>query len=340
MNELNQRIAALSPEQRELLLQRLKKEQPVASQPAVIPRRNGEDQLPLSFAQQRLWFLDQLEPDNPFYNIPIGAQLTGPLDVHALKLSFNEIVRYHEALRTSFKVVGGQPQQVILPPYAPEMPQVDLQELDHAQREAEAHRLADREAQRPFDLAGDQLFRLTLVSLDENNHILLLTMHHIISDGWSKNLLLKDLVLLYESYSQGQPSPLPELPIQYADYALWQRQHLQGELLEGQLQYWKQQLGDSTEALELPTDHPRPAHRTYEGTRLPFALSAELTEALRQLSRSEGVTLFMLLTAAFQTLLHRYSQQQQISIGTPVAGRTRTETEPLIGFFVNTLVLR
>src|SRR6185503_5046714 len=209
MNELNQRIAALSPEQRELLLRRLKIEQPLASQPAGIPRRNTEDSLPLSFAQQRLWFLDQLEPNNPFYNIPIGVQVNGPLNVEALQLTFNEIVRYHETLRTSFKVVGGQPSQVILPPYAPELPLVDLRELDHSQREAEAHRLLTTEVRRPFDLAGDQLFRIMLVSLSEDRHIFHLTMHHIISDGWSKGVLLKDLVLLYEAYSQGQSSPLP-----------------------------------------------------------------------------------------------------------------------------------
>src|SRR5215212_6966234 len=340
MNELQQRIASLSPEQRELLLQRLRKEQPLASEPAEIPRRDPADPLPLSFAQQRLWFLDQLAPNNPFYNIPLGVQLDGPLNVEALKLSFNEIVRYHETLRTSFEVVSGQPAQVIHPPYAPELPLVDLRELEHSQREAEAQRVADAEALQPFDLAGDQLFRITLVSLAEDSHLLVLTMHHIISDGWSKNVLLKDLASLYEAYSQGESSPLPELPIQYADYTLWQRQQLQGEVLDEQLQYWKQQLGDSPEVLELPTDHPRAPKRGYQGTRLPFALSAELTEALKQLSRSEGVTLFMLLTAAFQTLLHRYSQQQQITIGTPVAGRTRTETESLIGFFVNTLVLR
>src|SRR5215212_1574343 len=340
MNELQQRIASLSPEQRELLLQRLRKEQPLASEPAEIPRRDPADPLPLSFAQQRLWFLDQLAPNNPFYNIPLGVQLDGPLNVEALKLSFNEIVRYHETLRTSFEVVSGQPAQVIHLPYAPELPLVDLRELEHSQREAEAQRLADAEALQPFDLAGDQLFRITLVSLAEDSHLLVLTMHHIISDGWSKNVLLKDLALLYEAYSLGESSPLPELPIQYADYTLWQRQQLQGEVLDEQLQYWKQHLGYSPYILTLPTDHPRAPKRGYQGTRLPFALSAELTEALKQLSRSEGVTLFMLLTAAFQTLLHRYSQQQQITIGTPVAGRTRTEIEPLIGFFVNTLVLR
>ncbi len=341
MNELQQRIAALSPEQRELLLQRFKKEQPsLATEPAAIPRRESADPLPLSFAQQRLWFLDQLEPNNPFYNIPIGAQLEGPLNVEALRLSFNEIVRYHETLRTSFEVVNGQPTQVVHPPYAPELPVVDLRELELAQREAEARRLSEAEALQPFDLAADQLFRITLVSLAEESHLLLLTMHHIISDGWSKNVLVKDLASLYEAYSQGNASPLPELPIQYADYTLWQREQLQGEALEEQLEYWKQQLGDASEVLELPADHPRPATRSYEGTRLGFAFSSELTEALKELSRSEGVTLFMLLTAAFQTLLHRYSQQQQITIGTPVAGRTRTEVEPLIGFFVNTLVLR
>ncbi|HEX2270297.1 MAG TPA: amino acid adenylation domain-containing protein, partial [Pyrinomonadaceae bacterium] len=305
-----------------------------------ISRASRNDDLPLSFAQQRLWFLDQWAPQNSFYNMPATVSLKGELNRAALAEAFRAIVNRHEVLRTTFPLSeNGMPVQSISPVEIT-LPLIDLSDLPPLDQQREAERLTRAEAVSPFDLTHGPLVRISLVCLNQNEHLLLATMHHIVSDGWSMGVLTNELAQLYRSFVGGEPASLPELPIQYVDYALWQRQHLQGELLEEQLQYWKTQLGDSSEALELPTDHPRPAHRTYEGARLPFALSAELTEELKQLSRSEGVTLFMLLTAAFQTLLHRYSQQRQISIGTPVAGRTRTETEPLIGFFVNTLVLR
>lgn len=340
MNDLERRIAELSPEKREILLMRFKKEQKTAVEPEAIPVRAQSDRVPLSFAQQRLWFLDQLEPNNPFYNVPITAQLSGALDLRAFSFSCREIIRVHETLRTSFKVVDGQPVQVIVPPYRPLVSIIDLDELDQLQGNAEAQRICFAEAQRPFDLAQDQLLRITVVRLAAEEHLLALTMHHIISDGWSKGILLRDLTQAYEEFLRGDAAPLPELPIQYADYAQWQRQRLQGEELEQQLSYWRKQLAGATAMLELPADYPRPVSRSYQGRRLHFTLSPELTAELKELSRREGVTLFMVLTAGFQSLLHRYTQQPEVSIGTPVAGRTRRETEGLIGFFVNTLVLR
>ncbi|HEY6807137.1 MAG TPA: amino acid adenylation domain-containing protein [Pyrinomonadaceae bacterium] len=340
MNDLEKRIAELSPEKREILMMRLKKQAAPGSESGAIVRRPNQDRAQLSFAQQRLWFLDQLEPNNPFYNVPIAAQLNGPLDVQALSLSCQEMIRVHETLRTSFETVDGQPEQIILPPYVPSLSIVDLQDLDPTKRNAEAQRVGHTEARRPFDLEHDELFRITVVHLDELEHLLVVTLHHIISDGWSKGILLSDLALAYEAFVLGKPSPLAELPIQYADYAEWQREWLQGEQLAEELAYWRKQLSGATSILELPADHPRPVTRSYQGKRLHFTLSPELTAGLKELSRNEGVTLFMVLVAGFQTLLQRYTQQTEVSIGTPVAGRTRRETEGLIGFFVNMLVLR
>jgi amino acid adenylation domain-containing protein len=314
---------------------------PIGNLPLVsIPKTAREEDLPLSFAQQRLWFLDQWAPQTSFYNMPATVSLKGELNREALEQAFRTIVKRHEVLRTSFALSdGGTPVQLISQSRI-NLPLIDVSDLAAAEQKREVQRLTCAEAAQPFDLTQAPLLRVSLVCLNPKEHLLLATIHHIVSDGWSMGVLTQELAHLYGAFVNEEPATLPELPIQYADYALWQRQHLQGEVLEEQLQYWKQQLGDSSEALELPLDHPRPANRTYQGTRVPFALSTELTEALKQLSRGEGVTLFMLLTAAFQTLLQRYSQQQQISIGTPVAGRMRTEIEPLIGFFVNTLVLR
>ena len=303
---------------------------------------SGEDVFvfPMSFAQQRLWFLDQLEPGNSVYNIPAAMCLRGALNGAALEQSLNEIVRRHEALRTTFSVMEGQPVQVIAPGLALTLPVVDLGNLLETEREAEAQRLTIEEAQRPFDLAQGPLLRTTLLRLDKEEHILLLTMHHIVSDGWSMGVLFRELSALYEAFSAGKPSPLPELPIQYADFAVWQRQWLQGETLEAQLAYWKKQLDGVCPVLELPTDRPRPAVQTFRGARQSMVLSKSLTEAVKALSHQEGTTLFMTLLAAFQTLLYRYTGQDDIIVGSPIANRNRSEIEGLIGFFVNTLVLR
>jgi len=295
--------------------------------------------VPLSFAQQRLWFLEQLVPGNPFYNVPTAVRLSGPLNITALEQTFNEIVRRHEALRTSFKMVEAQLVQALAPHLNVPLPVVDLEQLPTAAREQEARRLTAQEAQRPFDLATGPLLRVQLLNLGTSEHVLLLTMHHIVSDGWSIGVLLRELGVLYTAFATGQPSPLAELPLQYADFAQWQRQWLQGEVLSTQLAYWRQQL-DNLPVLELPTDRPRPAVQSYQGATQYLSLSLELTQALESVSQTAGVTLFITLLAAFQTLLYRYSGQTDIAVGSPIANRNRSEIEGLIGFFVNSLVLR
>ncbi|UCE20065.1 MAG: amino acid adenylation domain-containing protein [Gemmatimonadota bacterium] len=295
---------------------------------------------PTSFAQQRLWFLDRLEPQSPAYNIPIALRLKGRLNVRALERSFNEIVRRHEVLRTTFAEMDGQPVQVIAPSLRWRLKLVDVQELPEADREIETRRLAAEEAQRPFDLAQGPLLRTTLVRLKEKEHVLLLTVHHIVSDGWSTGILFREISVFYESFSAGKTSPLSELPIQYADFAVWQREWLQGETLEAQLSYWREQLAGAPPSLEFPTDRPRPLMQTYRGTRQFLVLSEKLTETIKALSQRAEVTPFMTLLAAFSVLLKRYTGQDDIVVGTPIAGRNRPEIEGLIGFFVNTLVMR
>lgn len=302
-----------------------------------IPR---EGNLPLSYAQQRLWFLDHLEPGSPFYNIPEAVVINGSLDVQILERSLNEIVRRHEVLRTTFPTVGGKGTQVIAPSLMIPLPVADLSDLPETAREAEVQRQVTEEARRPFNLTTGPLLRVTLLRLDEQSHIALMTMHHIVSDGWSIGLFTKELSELYEAFSDGKRSPLSELRIQFADYAHWQREWLQGEVLEGEIAYWKEQLRGSPPVLELPTDRPRPSVLTFHGARRSSIVTAELTESLKTLGRSEGVTLFMTLLAAFQVLLLRYSGQEDISVGTPISGRGHPEVEDLIGFFVNTLVMR
>ncbi|MCW5318207.1 amino acid adenylation domain-containing protein [Nostoc sp. KVJ3] len=295
--------------------------------------------LPLSFAQQRLWFLDQLIPNNPFYNIPLALHLTGSLKLAVLEQTFNEIVQRHEALRTTIVVQTGQPIQVINPTLTIPLPIIDLRELPQAEREIQARQLTTQEAQRPFNLSTDSLLQVKLLWLDETEYILLLTMHHIVSDGWSIGVLIQEIAALYTAFASNQPSPLPKLTIQYADFAYWQRQWLQGEVLEKQLSYWQKQL-DGISILNLPTDRPRLAVQTYQGARQPLQLSKSLSKALLALGQQEGTTLFITLLTAFQVLLYRYTQQEDIAIGSPIANRNRSEIEGLIGFFVNSLVLR
>ena len=296
--------------------------------------------IPLSFAQQRLWFFDQLEPNNIAYTIPIAVRLQGELDGAALERSLHEIARRHAVWRTAFAAVDGEPVQAITPEVALNLPVVDLQRLPFATRETTAKQKIAEQLQQPFDLGQSPLLRTLLVRLDPAEHILLLTTHHIIFDAWSRGILVRELATLYTAFSSGQPSPLPALPIQYADYAIWQRQWLQGEALEAQLAYWRQQLADAPTLLDLPTDYPRPAVQTFRGGKHTFTLSTQLTRSLKQLSQQEAVTLFMTLLAAFQTLLHRYTGQTDLLIGSPVLNRNRAEVEGLLGFFTNTLVLR
>jgi Condensation domain len=338
MSDLRQRIANVSPERR-ALFERLMRKASVANKRA-IPRRSRTSSCPLSFSQQRLWFLDQYEPNGSVYNIPSALRLKGSLNLGALEQSLKEIICRHESLRTIFSMVDGEAVQVIAPPVGFSLAVVDLADHPEGEREEKVRELAREEAGRPFDLAKGPLFRSQLLRLGEDDHVLLLTMHHIVSDGWSMGVLHRELSVLYEAFSRSQPSPLPELSIQYADYAVWQREWLQGEVLESQLSYWKKQLGGIPAVLDLPTDRPRAAVQSHRGGRQTIELAKELTEGLKALSRKEGVTLFMTLLAAFQTLLYRYTKQEDIVVGSPIANRNRTEIEGLIGFFVNTLVLR
>ncbi len=296
---------------------------------------------PVSFAQERIWFLEQLESESIFHNVPAAVRLPGPLSVSLLERCIEEMVRRHESLRTTFGSVEGRPVQIIAPELHIPVTLVDLEAFfSPSQREAEAQRLAAVESRRPFDLIRGPLLRVMLLRLAAADHVLLLTLHHIISDGWSMGVLLQELSVLYEAYSSGRPSPLAELAIQYADFAQWQRQWLQGEVLDQHRQWWCEQLRGAPAQLELPADHPRPGVATFRGAVELFQFTSTLSEALKQLSQREGVTLFMILLAAFQTLLARYTGQSDIVVGTPIANRTRSELEPLIGFFVNTLVLR
>ena len=272
--------------------------------------------------------------------MPTALRLTGRLNTDALEWSINEIIRRHESLRTTFRLIDNQPVQVIAEQLTLKMPVVDLQTFQAEEREAKVMRLATEEARRPFDLETGPLVRARLLRLNAEEWVLIFTMHHIISDGWSMGVLVNEMAALYKSYIEDQPSPLAELPVQYADFAEWQREWLTKGNLERQLQYWKQQLGGELPVLELPADRVRPPRQSFRGAVQRFALSEELSAAIKNLGRQEGATLFMTLLAAFQSLLHRYTNQTDILVGTGIANRNRAEIESLIGFFVNTLVLR
>ncbi len=310
-----------------------------AKLPPVLPASRTAP-LPLSFAQQRLWFLAQLDPRaSAAYLVPGAVRMVGTLDVLALEAALARIVVRHEVLRTSFRTLEGTPVQVIAPPEEGlALEHVDLS--SHAQPQAAAECIVHDEATTPFDLARGPLIRGKLLRLAEHDHVLLLTMHHIVSDGWSMAVLINELSTLYAACAQGQPDPLPPLAIQYADYAAWQRQWITGDVLQRQLDFWRNHLSGAPALLELPTDRPRPAVPDYAGVSLDFVLDAGLSEGLKALSRRHGTTLFMTLLAAWATLLARWSGQSEVVIGTPVANRNRAEIEPLIGFFVNTMALR
>ncbi len=308
--------------------------------PPIQPTARDEE-LPLSFAQQRLWFLDQLEPASPLYNMPSALRLQGQLNVPALEQSLNALIQRHESLRTTFALVNEQPVQRIASRLNLPVQVVDFSPVPGMEaREAAARQVVWEEMHCPFDLARGPLIRARLLRLGQEDHILLLTLHHCAADGWSIDVLFKELSILYTAYQAGQPAALPGLPFQYADYARWQRQWLQGAALDELIDFWRTQLADAPPVLELPTDYPRPAEVSHRGAHVTFALPADLCQKLRALSQREGVTLFMTLLAAFNVLLYRYSGQADLLIGTPVAGRQRRETEDLIGLFVNTLVLR
>jgi amino acid adenylation domain-containing protein len=306
----------------------------------VIPKRQDCQNIPLSFSQQRLWFIDQLYHGSSFYNIPIAFHIQGNLCIAALEQSLNEIIKRHEVWRTNFRLVNGEPIQEISPQSTWDLSIINLENLSGKDWEAEVKQIAAESAKQPFNLAKGLLVRATLLRLNQEEHVLLVTMHHIITDGWSCDVFLRELSTLYAAFSKNQPSPLPELPIQYADFTIWQRDRIQGEFLATQLNYWKQHLQGELPVLQLPTDRPRPNLTTFTGAKQYCTFSTSLTNALKQLSQREDATLFMSLLAAFNILLYRYTDQEDILIGSPIANRNRPELEGMLGLFVNTLVLR
>ena len=337
-SSVEQRRALLTEQRRALLDRRLqggllKRDQ----HDHIVARRENLSTLPVSFAQRRLWILHELERQLTAYNIPVAYRLVGRLDVASLQGALATIVARHESLRTNFQVIDEEPVQVIQRVKRFELPIVDVSHLGEP-RESTISQVLRQEVERPFDLARDLMLRVLLLRVAEDTHILLVTLHHIAADGWSLGVLSRELSVLYNAFRRGEPSPLEPLPIQYADYAVWQRQQLQGEGLDRLLQYWRRRL-DGVSTLEL-SNGPRPPRLSYRGDRHDFQLSSEVATALRQLSRTENVTLHMALLAAFQCVLMRYSGQHDIAIGMPTAGRSHAQLEPLIGFFVNTVVLR
>jgi len=335
---IKERLAALSPEKRGLLLLRLKQKH-ARQQPRIV-KREDQTTYPLSYAQQRLWFLNQFDPESAFYNVFAALRISGNLNVEALEWSLNEVIRRHEVLRANFSTEDGYPVQKIKPQLKLNLSVTVLSHLPPEEREAEISRLASAEAKQPFDLSNEPLIRARLFRLDADEYVLFLSVHHIVFDGWSTRVLIKELAALYAAFSDNLPSPLPELSIQYADYAQWQKQWLQEADLQSQLFYWREKLGDIPPYLELPTDYPRPPVQSYHGGHFHFWIPNHIYQQLRNLSQEQDVTLFMTLLAAFKVLLHRYAGQADISIGVPIANRRWVELEQLIGFFVNTLVMR
>ena len=336
-NVLQKRISELSPEKRAIFEQLLNRSQ--GAETAIRPRDRQQDPPPLSFAQEQLWFLEQLAPGNWFYNETSALQLGFAVDLNALEWAVNEVVRRHEALRTTFVVVHGEPVQIITPELKLPIAVIDLRKLPKAERDAEARRVAAEDAQTPFDLAVSPLMRVTLLRFTDAESLLLLTMHHIVFDGWSFTILLRELSEFYEARTAGRAPNLTPLPIQYADYAVWQRKYLRGEVLESKLVYWRKQLADLP-VLQLALDRPRPPVQRFQGARQQISISKQLCSEARALSLKEGLTLFMTLLTVFKALLGRYSGQEDLVVGVPMANRHRVEIEGLIGFFVNTLVMR
>ncbi|HEX2078241.1 MAG TPA: amino acid adenylation domain-containing protein [Longimicrobium sp.] len=333
MTELATRLAKLTPAQRRLL--ELRRAQQSGAAPAAIPAR-GEGPAPLSFSQRRLWFLDRMEPGNAFYNLPNAVRLRGALDVPALERALGQVVARHAVLRSVFREVAGEPVQAPLPPRPFALP---VNVLFGADDDALRAALA-AEARLPFDLAEGPPFRARLFRLGARDHALVVTLHHVVGDAWSFGVLFRELGALYGAFAAGEPSPLGPLPIQYADYAAWQRRHGTPEALAPQLDWWTERMKGAPDLLELPADRPRPAVQKFRGGRHRMELSGELTERLRQIGGEHGATLFMVLLAAWQTLLARHTGREDVVVGSSIAGRNRAETEGLIGFFVNTLAMR
>ncbi len=340
MSNLTRKIAELSPEKRNRLLQKLKKEKNWQVHSKISPVDRSSGKFLLSYAQERLWFLEQLDPGTSVYNVPYNFRFDGPFNVDALKKALQTVIKRHDILRTTFRAVEGQPVQAVSAEPLSELVFLDISDLSTADLEDTVIRLVDEEAQKPFDIQTGPLFRATLVRLHEEVHGLLLTMHHIISDGSSLEILVHELIVLYEAFAHDKPHQLPELQIQYVDYAAWQRNCLQGDVLEKLLSYWKPQLSGAPATLELPTDRPRPAVQTFSGAYEIFRLAPGLSDKIKALAKESGATPFMTVLTVFKILLQRYTGQIDIVVGTPVAGRTRSETEGLIGCFINNLVLR
>ncbi len=341
MNELVERWRRLSPAKRALLEKEfLESARGRAVARGTIPRRRPEAPLVLSFAEQRLWFLDRLQPRNPFYNLPMAARLTGPFDESGFARSLEQLVARHETLRTTFPAENGSPRRVIAASVEIPCERCDLRDVPVAEREVRLQRRLREEARRPFDLATGPLLRVVLFRTGEQEWVVLLAMHHIISDGWSMGVMLRELAILYDAATRGQAADLPPLEIQYADFAVWQRERVAGELLAREFDYWRRRLEHRPPALELPTDRPRPSAPSFDGATRRFSLTHDLSARLRHLARCEQATLFETLLAACHLLLARYCRQDDVAIGTGVANRTRPELEGLIGFFTNTLVLR
>ena len=339
-SDLTKRMDNLSAEQRALLEKKLREKKKVQAAAKRIPKRLADGPVPLSFPQQRLWFLYQMEPDSAMYNMPVVLRLEGELQKAALMRSFTEIIRRHEGLRTRFTLQDGVPVQRIDDATAFTLQDVDLRNLPESEREAESHRLIRADVERTFDLENGPLLRATLVQLKDQEHLLILNNHHIVSDGWSTGILVQEMCELYQAYSSGQESPLRELPIQYADYAMWQLDRMQGTFYDRLLAYWNEQLGGNLPVLQLPTDAPRPAAQTFRGDTVRFLIGRQQVDALNELAREQESTLYMALLAVFNVLLHRYTGQEDILVGSPIANRNLEEIEGLIGFFVNTLVMR
>ncbi|MFP5262667.1 MAG: condensation domain-containing protein, partial [Blastocatellia bacterium] len=338
MSDLYERLSALSPEQRALFETRLKQRGLSIPKSQAIQRRNGPGPHALSIDQEQLWVVNQLDPGNAAYNVHSAMSLTGPLDVAALERTIREIISRHEMLRTTFQAVGGRPVQVITQDFSLPLGVTDVS--GQANAPEEAIRLADEEIRRPFDLAAGPLLRVRLLRVGDEEHVLVVVMHHIVADSWSFGVFNQELWALYGAFSEGGPPPLAELPIQYADFAAWQREWLTGDVLEEKLSYWKKRLAGAPSILNLPTDRPRPAAQTYRGATRLLTIPEGTAKALKELAHRERATMFMTMLAAFDVLLFRYSGQSDIVVGSPIANRNRPEIQNLIGYFLNMLMLR
>lgn len=337
---LIERLNKLSPEKMALLMERLKTKDGRRVAPTTIPRRETTGRCPVSFAQQRLWFLEQLEPGGYGYNVLTVLRFDGVLNVAAMQQALNAVVERHEVLRTTFVAQDGVPMQVITSTLFVPIEVEDLRSMAPGVAEPEVRRLINEESRRPFDLATGPLLRAKVLRLGSKRHLLFIALHHIVSDGWSRGVLVREISEFYTAYLRGETATLPELPIQYADYALWQRERLGGEFLERELGYWTSRLHGLPDDLQLPSDRSRPAVQSFEGRVYRFRIDTELARAVRGLARQEQATPFIALLTVYKVLLYRYSGQCDIVVGTPVANRGNVETEGLVGFFANTLTLR